>query len=111
MRFWSTYLQKSPRWLIKKGRNEDAAKSIGILLGHEADAEEVEIELNEIRTNLAEEQHMGSTGYIDCFKPGPKKLPLRTLTGIFIQAWYVTIKIFSWKVSFFKILIGNNLRA
>jgi SP family sugar:H+ symporter-like MFS transporter len=80
---------QSPRWLIKRGRDADAASSLARLLRLKPEAPEVEVELDDIRTNLAEEMRIGETGYIDCFTPGPNKLPLRTLTGIFIQAWYV----------------------
>lgn len=85
--FGMVWLPESPRWLIKRGRDADAAKALGRLLRLKPEDPEVEMELEDIRTNLAEEQRIGETGYIDCFKPGPNKLPLRTLTGIFIQAW------------------------
>lgn len=30
---------------------------------------------------------LGESSYADCFKAGPNKIALRTLSGIFIQAW------------------------
>lgn len=77
--------------MIKNGNDTAAARSLGRLLGLSPDAPEITAELDDIRTNLEEERRIGETGYIDCFKPGPNKLPLRTLTGIFLQAWYVRL--------------------
>jgi len=85
--FGMLWLPESPRWFIKKGNDKKAAQSLGRLLGLSPDAPEVQQELDDIRANLEEERRIGETGYIDCFRPGPNKLPLRTLTGIFIQAW------------------------
>ena len=47
----------------------------------------VELELDEIRSNLEEERRLGESSYLDCFKPSRNKIALRTLTGIFIQAY------------------------
>lgn len=46
----------------------------------------MESELDEIRANLEAELRLGETSYIDCFRGGPNRIALRTLTGIFIQA-------------------------
>jgi len=81
------WLPESPRWLIKRSRDKDAAKSLGRLLSLPADDPIVEQELDEIRANLEQEQALGESSYIDCFKGGKNKIGLRTLTGIFIQAW------------------------
>jgi sugar porter (SP) family MFS transporter len=81
------YLPESPRWLIKKGRDADAAKSLGRLTSLSPSDPEIELELDEIRANLEAELRLGESSYIDCFKSGHNKIALRTLTGIFIQAW------------------------
>ena len=47
----------------------------------------VETEIATILAALEAERAIGATSYIDCFRPGPGKNPLRTLTGIFLQAW------------------------
>jgi SP family sugar:H+ symporter-like MFS transporter len=73
--------------LIKQGRDADAAKSLGRLTSLAPTDPEVEQELDEIRVNLEAEQRLGETSYIDCFKPSHNKIALRTLTGIFIQAY------------------------
>ncbi|THH28577.1 hypothetical protein EUX98_g5616 [Antrodiella citrinella] len=81
------FLPESPRFLIKKGNDEAAAKSLGRLTGLAANDPEVELELTDIKAALKEEQEIGETGYADCFRRTPNKILLRTLTGIFLQAW------------------------
>ncbi|KXN87454.1 putative glucose transporter rco-3, partial [Leucoagaricus sp. SymC.cos] len=80
-------LPESPRWLIKRGRDADAAMSLSRLTGLDVNAAEVEAELDEIRSNLEAEKALGSSTYLDCFKLSHNKICFRTLTGIFIQAW------------------------
>jgi sugar porter (SP) family MFS transporter len=81
------YLPESPRWLIKRGRDADAAKSLGRLTSLSPSDPEIELELDDIRANLESEMRLGESSYADCFKGGHNKIALRTLTGIFIQAW------------------------
>ncbi|CDO75835.1 hypothetical protein BN946_scf184951.g33 [Trametes cinnabarina] len=81
------YLPESPRWLIKKGKDKAAAKALSRLTSLDPTDPEVETELNDIRVALKEEQQMGESSYLDCFRPGHNKIILRTLSGIFIQAW------------------------
>ncbi|KAJ3569260.1 hypothetical protein NP233_g5174 [Leucocoprinus birnbaumii] len=80
-------LPESPRWLVKRGRDEDARKSLARLTGHDASSPVIENELEEIRNNLEAEKALGSSTYLDCFRLSHNKICLRTLTGIFIQAW------------------------
>ena len=81
------FLPESPRWLIKNGKDEAAARALGRLTSLSPSDPEVEIELNDIRAALAEEQKLGESSYADCFKTTHNKICLRTLSGIFIQAW------------------------
>ncbi|EGN96652.1 hypothetical protein SERLA73DRAFT_140303 [Serpula lacrymans var. lacrymans S7.3] len=85
--FGMFFLPESPRWLIKKGRDADAAISLSRLTSLDVNNSEVELELDDIRANLKSEEEFGKTGYIDCFRGGPTQIGLRTLTGIFLQAW------------------------
>ncbi|KAF9454276.1 MFS monosaccharide transporter [Macrolepiota fuliginosa MF-IS2] len=82
-----SFLPESPRWLIKRGRDADASAALSRLTGYGKGAPEIEVELDEIRTNLEAEKALGSSSYLDCFRFGDNKIFFRTLTGIFIQAW------------------------
>ncbi|KAF8074736.1 MFS monosaccharide transporter, partial [Lyophyllum atratum] len=98
-------LPESPRWLIKRGRDADAATSLSRLTGFRTTDPEIEIELDEIRANLEAELALGESSYLDCFKFTKNKIALRTLTGIFIQAWQQLTGInfiFYYGTTFFK---------
>ncbi|KIJ55360.1 hypothetical protein M422DRAFT_23957 [Sphaerobolus stellatus SS14] len=82
------FLPESPRFLIKRGRDEAAAKSLSRLLGtSDVNDSAVQFELNEIRSALQLEQEMAAGSYLDCFRDGGNKVHMRTLTAIFLQAW------------------------
>ena len=66
---------------------DEAAKSLSRLTSLPIDDQEVLIELEDIRAALKEEEEMGESSYLDCFKSSHNKICFRTLTGIFIQAW------------------------
>ena len=51
------------------------------------DDPEVQLELEDISTALKEEEEMGESSYLDCFKFTHNKIFLRTMSGILIQAW------------------------
>ncbi|KAF8263986.1 MFS monosaccharide transporter [Lactarius quietus] len=80
-------LPESPRWLIKKHRDADAARSLSRLTSLKPEDPEVANELEEIRLNLKHEEELGESSYLDCFRPSDNLILFRTLTGIFIQAW------------------------
>ncbi|KAH8732654.1 general substrate transporter [Phaeosphaeriaceae sp. PMI808] len=77
------FLPETPRWFIKKGRPENAAKSLSKLrrldIGHPAVVEE----LAEITANHEYEMSLGKATYLDCFKGN---LGRRLLTGCLLQA-------------------------
>jgi sugar porter (SP) family MFS transporter len=81
------FLPESPRWLIKQGRDADAAISLSRLISLPPSHPEIEAELDEVRANLNAERELGESSYLDCFRDSHNKIRLRTLTGIFIQAW------------------------
>ena len=78
---------QSPRWLIKKHRDSDAAVSLSRLTSLPPDHPDVVNELEEIRINLKYEEELGEASYLDCFRSTDNRIRFRTLTGIFIQAW------------------------
>lgn len=80
-------LPESPRWYIKRGRDAEAAKSLGRLVGLGPEDPAVQIELEDIRDNLRQEEEIGEASWLDCFKPGHNKILLRTMTGVWLQAW------------------------
>ncbi|KDN35077.1 hypothetical protein RSAG8_11915, partial [Rhizoctonia solani AG-8 WAC10335] len=80
-------LPESPRYLIKRGRDQAAQQALARLLSLHPEDPEVETELNDIRANLRAEEELGSGSYADCFKQGPNKILTRVMTGIFLQAW------------------------
>jgi SP family sugar:H+ symporter-like MFS transporter len=98
-------LPESPRWLVKKHRDTDAAVALGRLLGVGPDDADVQLELEDIKANLRMEEEAGQSSYADCFKMGPNKILFRTLTGIFLQAWQQLTGInfiFYYGTTFFK---------
>ena len=80
-------LPESPRWLIKKERDEDAAHALSRLISLPPQHPEIRAELDEIRVSYQHEKELGESSYLDCFRSSDNKILLRTLTGIFIQAW------------------------
>ncbi|CAF1564288.1 unnamed protein product [Adineta ricciae] len=80
-------LPESPRYLILKERVEQATKSQARLASKSVDHPDVQNDIQEIVANTELMKQYGSTSYLDCFKMGPQKNLIRTLVGIFLQAW------------------------
>ncbi|KAI0389491.1 high-affinity glucose transporter RGT2 [Xylariaceae sp. FL0594] len=76
-------LPETPRYLIRKGNNAEAARSLGRLRRLAPDHPAITSELEEIRANHEYEMSLGSSSYLDCFR-GP--MIKRQLTGMGIQA-------------------------
>jgi len=103
--FGMVFLPESPRWLIKRGRDADAAKSLSRLTALDINDPEVETELADIRANLKAEEELGEHSYLDCFRNGPNKIGFRTMTGVLLQAWQQLTGInfiFYYGTTFFK---------
>ncbi|KAK9372539.1 general substrate transporter [Lipomyces chichibuensis] len=60
-------LPESPRYFVKKGKLDEARKSLGRLSALPPDHEYVSEQLLEIRANYEYELSCGSTGFIHCF--------------------------------------------
>ncbi|KAL5492205.1 SNF3 [Sanghuangporus weigelae] len=81
-------LPESPRWLIKKGRDADAARALSRLTGAPPDDQSVVDDLNDVRATLEEERLLGNATYLDCFKVGePNKICFRVCSCMALQAW------------------------
>lgn len=65
------FLTESPRWLVKKGRYEEALKSLAYIRNEQIQAPEVVHEMAEIRAAVDEELHLteGVT-WKECIAPG-----------------------------------------
>jgi sugar porter (SP) family MFS transporter len=77
------FLPETPRYLIKNGDHERAARSLGRLRRLAPDHPAIATELNEIKANHEFELSLGQSSYLDCFR-GP--MIKRQLTGMGLQA-------------------------
>jgi len=77
------FLPETPRWFIKKGRPENAAKSLSKLRRLDVDHPALVEELAEITANHEYELSLGKATYLDCFKGNLGK---RLATGCLLQA-------------------------
>ncbi|RDB19992.1 putative glucose transporter rco-3 [Hypsizygus marmoreus] len=81
------FLPESPRFLLKRGRDDAAKISLGRLLTKPKDSLEVEAEYAEISAALDADRALGGGSYVDCFRNTEAKNGLRTWTGILLQGW------------------------
>lgn len=54
------------------------------------------MELKEIKASLDVEKELGESSYLDCFRPTHNKILLRTLSGIFLQAYVCSDSMWSF---------------
>ena len=76
------FLPETPRFNIRRGRPEQAAKSLSRLRRLDVDHPALVEELAEIKANHEYELQLGSASYIDCFKGNLGK---RLATGCLLQ--------------------------
>ena len=77
------FLTESPRWLVKRGRHEEALKSLAYIRNEPNTSPEVVHEMAEIRAAVEEELHLteGVT-WKECIAPGVR---MRFVTGFLIM--------------------------
>ncbi|RGP71941.1 mfs sp sugar:h+ symporter [Fusarium sporotrichioides] len=78
------FLPESPRFAYRKGKEEEARKTIANLAGLDINAPSVNRQIDEIREKLDEERSLPETRWIEIFT-GPRMM-YRTLLGITLQA-------------------------
>ncbi|KAM5343301.1 hypothetical protein ACJ41O_014267 [Fusarium nematophilum] len=76
-------LPETPRYLIKRGNMDKAAKSLSRIRRLQPDTPAIQEELAEIKANHEFEMSIGQASYLDCFKPPILK---RQFTGMALQA-------------------------
>ena len=76
-------LPETPRYHIKKGKNEQAAKALSRLRRLDVDHPALIEELSEIQANHEYEMSLGKASYVDCFKG---TLGKRLATGCLLQS-------------------------
>ncbi|KAG8683756.1 hypothetical protein FRC08_014096 [Ceratobasidium sp. 394] len=85
------FLPESPRYYIKRDRNEDGLRALSRLRQRTTTDPEVVEEFEEIIKNAARDAAMTKSGYLDCFKRGTVKTRTRVLTGLgFLGAQQLT---------------------
>lgn len=76
------FLPETPRFLIKKGKDEEAKRSLRFLRRLPLDDPNLVMEYQEIHSSWEYEKNLGSASYIECFKGTVGK---RLFTGVTLQ--------------------------
>jgi hypothetical protein len=80
------FLPESPRWLVLRGRVDDAVAALSRLMGSGKDSTEVRELYEVIAANLEHARATAGGRWSDCFRGGESKTRRRILTGMGIQA-------------------------
>lgn len=76
------------QWYVKRGRLEDAAKSLSRLRGQPLDSDYIKDELAELEANYQSESKNMQTGWLSCFTGGwssPSSNLRRVMLGMALQ--------------------------
>ncbi|GAA6010161.1 hypothetical protein JCM10207_005645 [Rhodosporidiobolus poonsookiae] len=80
-------LPESPRWLITKGHDEKARRSLARLFRLPVESDYVASEYADIAANIHAEREIGTASYAELlFRPTASRLRLRVWTGIVLQS-------------------------
>lgn len=79
------YLPDSPRWLVMRGREEEARDLLARLAGEDINSEVVGLELSNINEALAAQSSLGEFKMRELLTNGPSQNFRRTLLGIAAQ--------------------------
>lgn len=75
------FLPESPRWLVHKGRIEEATSVFAILSGNSVDDPQTLLERDEIVASVEEEKKLGEATWGEVFTEGPNRNISRVLLG------------------------------
>ncbi|KZF19526.1 general substrate transporter [Xylona heveae TC161] len=100
-------LPESPRWYVKKGKLDHAARSLSRVRGQPTTSEYIQQEMAEIIANYEYELNITSTSWLDCFKGGwkPSGNFRRVVLGMslqMMQQWTGINFIFYYGTVFFQ---------
>lgn len=76
-------LPETPRYLVKRGKHDKAARALGTLRRLPAEHPSIQEELQEIKADHEYQLTLGTASYLDCFRGEMRK---KQLTGCAIQA-------------------------
>lgn len=108
------FLPESPRYFVKKGKMEAAAKALASVRGQPIESRGIQAELAEIQANYEYEVQVSAASWLDCFRGGLKGSGnlRRVLIGIFMQMfqqWTGVNFIFYYGTTFFaQVGISNS---